>query len=217
MTQPVLKIVQAGHAVLRAGTEPLPASEIREPDVVRLVELMRETMRDAPGVGLAAPQIGVSLAVCVIEDPAGGALTARELRARGRKPVPFHALFNPVLEVTDATHARFFEGCLSVDGMTAVVPRATGVRVRALDHRGKAITIDATGWYARILQHEIDHLNGLLYVDRMASRTFMTVDAHRRHWAGVDAERVERALAPPPAPPAATASRARARRPSPGR
>lgn len=225
MSQPVLKIVQAGDPVLRAGTSPIPPSEIREPDVQRLVELMRETMRDAPGVGLAAPQVGVGLAVCVIEDSAKPSqLTAEQLRERGRKPVPFHALFNPTLEIVGADVERWFEGCLSIDGMTAIVPRAKKVRVHALDHKGKAVTIDASGWYARILQHEIDHLNGMLYVDRMAPRTFMSSDAHARRWRGVDIEAVELALSGPPevepedviAKPA-TASRARARRPSPGR
>ena len=172
--------------------------------------------------GLAAPQVGVGLAVCVIEDPANPSnMSPAELRERGRKPVPFHALFNPTIELLDTGSARFFEGCLSVSGMTAIVPRAKKVRVHALDHKGKAVTIDAAGWYARILQHEIDHLNGVIYIDRMASRTFMSNDAFARTWRGVDIEAVELALSgPPPAAPVAppaTASRARARRPSPAR
>jgi peptide deformylase len=79
----------------------------------------------------------------------------------------------------------FFEGCLSVEGFQAVVPRARTVQVEALDHQGQPVTIDARGWYARILQHEIDHLGGTLYIDRMRSRTFSTARNAARHAAGV--------------------------------
>ena len=80
---------------------------------------------------------------------------------------------------------EFYEGCLSVEGFQAIVPRARAVRVHALDHRGEPVVIDASGWYARILQHEIDHLNGTLYIDRMRSRTISTARNFSRYWAGV--------------------------------
>jgi peptide deformylase len=86
-------------------------------------------------------------------------------------------LVNPRLTITDATPADFYEGCLSLAGFAARVPRALAVHVDALDHRGEPVAIDATGWYARILQHEHDHLMGTLYIDRMDSRTFRTVPA----------------------------------------
>jgi peptide deformylase len=162
----LLKIVQAGDPVLRTPARPLKTEEIRSAEVQQLIELMRETMRDAPGVGLAAPQIGLGLQLAVIED-------VGEVEATERKPVPFHVVINPQITLGDE-RVDFFEGCLSVDGYQAVVRRARTVQVTARDHQGESITIDASGWYARILQHEIDHLHGTLYIDRMRSRTFGT-------------------------------------------
>ena len=182
----VLKIVQAGDPVLRRKARDLTPEEIASPETARLVEQMRDTMRDAPGVGLAAPQVGVGLRVVVIEDRAEyqAGLSERELAARGRKPVPFHVLINPRLVVEDAAPAEFHEGCLSVAGFAALVPRASAVRVDALDEHGKPVTVQARGWYARILQHELDHLDGALYVDRMETRSFSTAENHRRYQAG---------------------------------
>jgi peptide deformylase len=170
----VLPIVPAGHPVLRQVGRALDAAELRAPAMVQLIEAMRDTMRAAPGVGLAAPQVGESLQLAVIEDRPDyqSSLPEEDRRARGRVPVPFHVIANPVLTVIDAGPVAFAEGCLSVPGYAAVVARARTVRVEALDHRGQPQVIEASGWYARILQHEIDHLNGRLYVDRMDSRTF---------------------------------------------
>jgi peptide deformylase len=181
-----LKIVQTGDPVLREPARPLTPSEITSAEVQRLIELMRETMREAPGVGLAAPQVGVSLQLAVVED-------SLENQEMDRSPIPFHVIANPELILGDEM-VDFFEGCLSVDGYQAVVPRARGVRVQALDHRGEPITIDARGWYARILQHEIDHLRGTLYIDRMRTRTLATVRNMGRYWAGVPVADVLREL-----------------------
>jgi peptide deformylase len=171
-----LKIVQAGDPVLRQIARPLSRVELIGREVQELIEQMRETMRDAPGVGLAAPQVGVSLQLAVIEDREEyhAALSEAELRARNRSRVDFHVLANPTLTLLDAGPLEFYEGCLSVSGFLAKVPRAARVRVDALDHRGDAFSLEATGWYARILQHEIDHLRGTLYLDRMDPRTFST-------------------------------------------
>jgi peptide deformylase len=172
----LLKIVQAGEPVLRQGARPLTKAEILSPEIQTLIELMRETMHDAPGVGLAAPQIGQPLQLAVIEDVA----TVEETE---RQPVPFHVIVNPRLTLHGDT-VDFFEGCLSVDGFSAIVPRAHEVSVEALDHRGEPVSIKATGWYARILQHEIDHLGGVLYIDRMQARTFTTNRNAARIWQG---------------------------------
>jgi peptide deformylase len=172
-----LKIVQAGDPVLREPARALTPAEIASAEIQQLIELMRETMRDAPGVGLAAPQIGVPLQLAVIEDVA-------ELEATERTPVPFHVIASPQLTLGDET-VEFFEGCLSVEGFQAVVARARAVEVEALDHHGTPVKIAARGWYARILQHEIDHLNGTLYIDRMRSRTFSTARNAARYAAGV--------------------------------
>jgi peptide deformylase len=160
----LLKIVQAGDPVLRGPARDLTPAEITGPEIQQLIEVMRETMLEAPGVGLAAPQIGLPLRLAVIEDP--GNMPERE-----RMPVPFHVIANPRLTLGEEV-VEHFEGCLSVDGFQALVARARAVKVDALDHRGKAIQIAAAGWYARILQHEIDHLDGTLYIDRMNPRTF---------------------------------------------
>jgi len=145
---------------------------------------MRETMHDAPGVGLAAPQIGLSLQLAVIEDkPENIRDSAPEaIREREREAVPFHVIVNPRISLHAGSPVEFFEGCLSVAGFTALVSRAREVTVECLDHRGESKVIRASGWYARILQHEIDHLNGALYIDRMHPRTFMTNDNYNRHW-----------------------------------
>ena len=178
-----LKIVSAGEPVLRAAARELSVDEILSDAVQRLIEMMRETVRDAPGVGLAAPQVGEGLRLAVIEDKAEyhKALTEAELKERGRAPVAFHVLVNPRLELVGDETARFFEGCLSVPGFGATVARARQVRVRCLDHRGEERLIQAEGWYARILQHEIDHLSGTLYIDRMEARTFSSVENYGRH------------------------------------
>jgi peptide deformylase len=177
-----LAITQVGEPVLRQAGRFLDPAEIVTPEVQQLIDLMRETMRMAPGVGLAAPQIGLSLQLAVIEDTA-------ESPATERSPVAFHVIANPRLELGPEI-VEFYEGCLSVEGYQAVVPRARSVRVHALDHKGEPVVIDATGWYARILQHEIDHLNGTLYIDRMRSRTLSTARNFSRYWAGQPIEEV---------------------------
>jgi peptide deformylase len=180
-----LKIVQVGEQVLRERTRALSAEEIRSESIQLLVEFMRETMQDAPGVGLAAPQVGMSIQLAVIEDREDyhRNLTPEQLKERERKPVPFHVIINPALTLLDKDgEVEFFEGCLSMAGYTAIVPRARQVRVECLDHNGNPKTINASGWYARILQHEIDHLHGVIYTDRMRPRSLMTVENVQRYW-----------------------------------
>lgn len=180
----LLKIVQVGHPVLRETPRALSAKDIRSSAIKDLIEHMRETLRDAPGVGLAAPQVGESLQLAVIEDRREyhKSLTEAELKVRHRVPVDFHVLINARIELLPSPRVSFFEGCLSLPGFMAEVPRSRSVRVTCLDHNGKPRVIEAEGWHARILQHEIDHLNGTLYIDRMESRTFSTLENYQRHW-----------------------------------
>src|SRR5687767_2698740 len=187
-----LKIVQAGDPVLRKQSRPLTKEEIASPSIKQLIELMREAMREAPGVGLAAPQIGVSLQLAVIEDRAEyiADVSEEDLAERQRAAIPFHVIINPKLSFVDDSSAAFFEGCLSVEGFSAVVDRALNVRVECLNERGEEVTINAHGWYARILQHEIDHLNGTLYVDRMQSRTLTTTENMLQFWSDQTIEQV---------------------------
>jgi len=184
MSNDILKLRQAGEAVLRQPARPLSIEEIKSPEIQRLIVAMRITLRDAPGVGLAAPQVGYDVQLAIIEDRAEyqQGVPAEQLAERGRVPVPFQVIINPVLSIVDPSPRLFFEGCLSVSGFTALVPRAAKVRVEALDEKGDARVIEADGWHARILQHEIDHLHGNLYLDSMLPRTFMTVANHARYW-----------------------------------
>jgi len=187
-----LKIVQAGDPVLRKQSRPLTKDEIRSPSIQLLIDLMRNTMREAPGVGLAAPQIGKSVQLAVIEDRAEylTRLTADEIAETQRAEIPFHVIINPKLTILDKSSAKFFEGCLSVTGYQAIVDRALSVRVECLNERGEEITIKAQGWYARILQHEIDHLNGTLYIDRMKTRTLTNAENMTKFWNNQSIEQV---------------------------
>ena len=179
-----IKIASVGEPVLRSAARPLRPEEIGSDSIRELIEHMRETLADAPGVGLAAPQIGEPLQLAIVEDKAEyqATLTRDELAERERHPVPFHVLINPEIEWLSPPDVSFFEGCLSLPGFMAIVARARTVRVRALNEAGKLVQIEAEGWYARILQHEIDHLKGTLYIDRMWSRSFSSVDHYNRHW-----------------------------------
>jgi peptide deformylase len=192
----ILKIRQTGDLVLRRPARTLTREEILSAPVQELIAAMTHTMRDAPGVGLAAPQVGYGLQLAVIEDTADyiSKLPPGQAAERRRVPVPFHVIVNPVLTLENADAVQFFEGCLSVAGFTAIVPRALAVRVECLNERAEPVTIHAKDWYARILQHEIDHLNAHLYIDRMDSRSFMTLDAFTRYWRDVSAAEFLRAL-----------------------
>jgi peptide deformylase len=191
-----LKLVQAGEPVLREAARPLAEHELRTAEIARLIADMRDTLRDAPGVGLAAPQVGVGIQLAIIEDRPEYTrdLSAEQLAERERMPVPFHVIINPVLQPVGKEEVEFFEGCLSVNGYTAVVARHREVEVECLDEQGKPRKIEARGWYARILQHEIDHLRGTLYIDRMHSRSFSSLENFTRHWKGKNTSEVLDAL-----------------------
>jgi peptide deformylase len=195
------KIVQVGDPVLRRRASELTRDQIATPAVQEMIARMRDTMRDAPGVGLAAPQIGESLQLVVIEDPPRlhAGLTPEQLAERERAAVPFHVLVNPRLSVEGNDVVEAYEGCLSFSGFMMIVPRWRSVRVQALDEHGEPVDKVATGWYARILQHEIDHLRGIVCCDRMEPRTLTTHDNQMRHWRGMTIEEARAMLGPMPA------------------
>jgi len=195
----LLKIVQAGEPVLRTAANLLSKEQIVLPRTQALIEWMRETMRDAPGVGLAAPQVGVALQLAVIEDRAEYLrdLTPELLADRERAAVDFHVLINPQIVERSDEQVEFYEGCLSVAGFSALVKRSSAVTVEHLNEHGSACRVEARGWYARILQHEIDHLNGQLYIDRMEPRSFTTMENLGRHWQNLPVEQVRAALGLP--------------------
>ena len=194
-----LTIVQAGEPVLRRAARPLRHNEIRSREIRDLIQQMKETMYAAPGVGLAAPQIGQGIQLAVIEDRPEYTRdwTPEQLAERERRPVPFHVIINPKVTLIGEERVEAFEGCLSLENLMAMTPRAKKVRVDCLDEKGEPQVIEASGWYARILQHEIDHLGGTMYVDRMYPRTLMTVDNFTRHWKGKTLEELKAAILEP--------------------
>lgn len=196
-----LAIVQLGHPALRRKARPLSAGEIRSERIQTLIGDMREAMQRAPGVGLAAPQIGESLQLAVVEDtPASMAhLSERERAERERRAVPFQVLINPRLSVIDAAERLFFEGCLSAQGLVGCVARAAAVRVDCLNERAEPLRFDAYGWHARIVQHEIDHLHGRLYLDRAVLETVMSAENLAAYWSAQTPAAVCRQLAAPTA------------------
>jgi peptide deformylase len=191
-----LEIVQAGNPVLRQQARTLSLSEIAGRDIQDLIGSMQKCMREAPGVGLAAPQVGFSLQLAVIEDRAEyhKDVLGEQLRERDRRPVPFHVIINPTLTEFTDEKVEFFEGCLSLSRFSALVPRARSVRVECLNEQGKKKVIEASGWYARILQHETDHLHGRLYIDRMHSRTFTSAENWTEFWKGKSVSEIRQAI-----------------------
>jgi len=182
----ILPIVACGDPILRRQAEPVDPAALRTREVRRLIVRMRATMEDAPGVGLAAPQIGVPIQLAVLQDGPDrwGDMPAADLAVRGRVELPFMVLVNPVLSaVPEVPTVAFYEGCLSVPGLAGVVARHRAVRVEALDEHGEAQSLAFDGWPARIAQHEVDHLHGMLYLDRVQTRSLSTVDNYLERWA----------------------------------
>jgi len=171
------EVIQAGAPALRERAREIEPARIESGEIQELIAEMLASCR-ARGVGLAAPQLGTSLRVIVLEDTEEGMsdVSAGDRAAQRRAPFAAKVIINPVLTPVGDASAAFFEGCLSVAGYRAVVRRHLRVRCRGLGGDGTAVDFEASGWMARILQHEVDHLNGVLYVDRMDSRTFRRVD-----------------------------------------
>ena len=181
------EIVLAGDPVLRTPCRHVTADELAGPDIANLLTVMTTDLRDAPGVGLAANQIGVGVAVALVEDRAEyqASVEPSLLTAQEREPVALHVLVNPIIEPIGDEQVEWFEACLSLPGHTAIVPRYRRVRVTTQTLTGEVEVLEAHGWRARILQHEIDHLAGRMYVDRMHTRSFMTAEHYLDHWRNV--------------------------------
>jgi peptide deformylase len=176
ITQPLPRIVHAGDPVLREVAQAVPQKEIASAEMQKLVRTMVEVMRRAPGVGLAAPQIGIGLRVIVVEDVSREVPVAQDGKTpndpRQREGLPLLAVFNPEIErVKGVKKVTHYEGCLSVPGYSAEVARDLEVRVTGLGLDGQPLRLVARGWAARIFQHELDHLKGTLYVDKMNPRS----------------------------------------------
>jgi peptide deformylase len=179
-----LDLVHAGDPVLRNKARLLTRDEILSDEIQNLIQDMKAAMRAAPGVGLAAPQVGKPYQLAVVEDMDQSFLTPEQRAERDRHPVPFHVIINPVMTFEGSETVSFFEGCLSIPGYLGIVPRAAAVRVECLNEKGEPVVIRAKGWHARILQHEIDHLNGTLYTDKAFKETVMTEQQYDKLWKG---------------------------------
>lgn len=170
----IRKIAQMGHPVLRRRSEEVPPAEIASPRIQSLIDDMIETMRDADGAGIAAPQVYESLRISVIE-----------VEGNPRYPdfpgIPLTVLVNPVLEPLTNEAIAMYEGCLSVNGIRGRVQRPRRVRVTGLDREGKPVDFVWEGVPAAVVQHECDHLDGVLFVDRADTRSLAFLSEFGRY------------------------------------
>lgn len=161
----ILKVAQMGHPILRRVADPVPPEDILSPEIQRLIADMLDTVDEQDGAGLAAPQVHVSKRVVVLQ------LTSSE---------DFRVWINPVITPLTEDLVETFEGCLSVTGMRAAVARPGRVRVQALNHEGKPVLLELAGFPAVVAQHECDHLDGVLYIDRCDTRTLAFLPEYRK-------------------------------------
>ncbi len=165
----ILKIARMGHPVLRRRADEIP--DPTAPEIGKLAADMIETMADAPGVGLAAPQVHVPVRLVVFRPP-----TLKE-----EEDAPLTILINPVLEALDEDMAEDWEGCLSIPGLHGLVPRHNRLRYHGADLNGEPIDRTVEGFHARVVQHECDHLDGILYPQRMNELSNLIFDSEMRH------------------------------------
>ncbi len=167
----VREIIRMGHPTLRQVARPLEPGELSSLRILQLVEDMVATMHQAGGVGLAAPQVDESLRLAIIEVPGGGTTRYGEIPS-----MPLTVFVNPEIEVLEGPTAGYWEGCLSIPGLRGYVERPQQVKVRALDLRGNAFALELNGFLATVLQHEFDHLDGRLYVDRLKDNSLLVFE-----------------------------------------
>ena len=178
----ILKVARMGHPVLRARARAVEPSEIRSPRIQQLIDDMFETMHEYHGVGLAAPQVHESLRLFVAGFPPSRDRKEDEDEA---DRFPEVVLINPEVRPEGTETIEDWEGCLSIPDIRGRVPRARQVIVRAFDRRGKPVEIRAAGFSARVIQHETDHLDGILFFDRMRSFESLTfLEEFGRYWSG---------------------------------
>lgn len=172
----VLEILEIGHPVLREPARELTAEELASAEVQTLIDDMIETKRAANGAGLAAPQVGRSLRIAIAE------VEPNNPRYPYKPPIPLTVLVNPVIEPLDEELAQINEGCLSVPGIRGEVPRHVNLAVRYLDRGGIEQGEVRHGLSAGTFQHEVDHLDGVLFVDRADPRTLSTWEQYERFY-----------------------------------
>jgi peptide deformylase len=175
----ILKVSRLGHPVLRTIAKPIDPASIKAPAVQRLIDDMFDTMREYSGIGLAAPQVHESVRVFV----AGVRQKAVGSEVNDDEEMPLMALVNPEITLVGPSSELGWEGCLSIPDIRGRVPRAPVVKVKAFDRTGQAIAFTATGFPARVIQHEHDHLDGILFFDRMKSfESLAYLEEYDRYW-----------------------------------
>ena len=175
----IRKVSRMGHPVLRQRAAEIPPTQMQSPPMQHLIDDMIETMIDYEGIGLAAPQVFEPLRLIVLGDPAAD--------PQDEAAIPLTVLFNPQFTTLSPESIDGWEGCLSIPQLRGVVPRSAAVEVRGYDREGSAVELEAEGIFARVLQHEIDHLDGVLFLDRMDDlQTLTFLDEYQRYW--LDAE-----------------------------
>ena len=155
----ILKVARIGHPAIRARAVDLTPARLAAPETQRLIDDMVETMHEYDGVGLAAPQVHLGLRLAVIE--------VSEEDERTKVAVPLTVLVNPVVRPLGDKKVDGWEGCLSIPDLRGRVPRYRRLELSALDRHGKPYTVEASDFFARVIQHECDHLDGSVYLDRM--------------------------------------------------
>jgi len=182
----ILKIARMGHPVLARKAEPVanPAA----PEIRRLVADMVETMIDANGAGLAAPQVHVPLRVVVFQAPDERSDPGISEAERFDHTAPLTILINPEIEVMDSSLESGWEGCLSVPGLRGLVERPAHIRYRGFDAEGKTVARTARGFHARVVQHEVDHLEGVLYPQRMKDMSKFLFESEAKYWIAKESE-----------------------------
>lgn len=185
----ILKIARMGHPVLAelCATVRDPAG----PEIRRLIADMIETMEDANGAGLAASQVHVPVRLVIFQAPAGRSESRTEGPESFDHTAPLTILINPVIEVVDSTLEGGWEGCLSVPGLRGWVERPRHIRYTGMDGEGRRVHRSATGFHARVVQHECDHINGVLYPQRMRDLSKLIFESEFRHW--IDQQEEKRA------------------------
>ena len=161
----IRQIIRMGHPTLREVAEPYPLEKLGSKEFYELIEDMRETLHEAGGIGLAAPQIDVPYRIAVIE------ITNTESRYGEISLTPFTAYVNPEITVLDNDTAGIWEGCLSIPNLMGYVERPQHIQVDWTNEKGKSQCLEAIGLLATVFQHEFDHLNGKLYIDRITDTT----------------------------------------------
>jgi peptide deformylase len=168
----ILKVSRLGHPVIRTAAAPVEPKQINTPEFQTLLDDMVETMHEYSGVGLAAPQVHLSIQVAVLE-------VEEHPRYPDMPPISLTYLINPRLTVLDSASVEDWEGCLSIPEMRGVVPRFKQLHVTALGRKGEPLDFIATDFHARVIQHENDHLKGEVYLDRMPNLRTLT---HLAEW-----------------------------------